>query len=116
VAKFIKNISSGIVCFGPKNFIPGAPEVGVTNKEANHKLIKKYVDAGKLQLIETVDKAETVIVENAIDETADKAEIAIDDMSLAQLKEYVAEHNIDLGGVRTKPEIIAKIKAAKAGE
>lgn len=116
MAKFIKNISNGIICFGPKNFIPGAPEVIVTDKEANHKLIKSYIAAGKLQLIETVDKAESVIVENAVDEAVDKAEIAIDDMSLVQLKEYVAEHNIDLGGVRTKPEIIAKIKAAKAGE
>ena len=116
MAKFIKNISNGIVCFGAKNFIPGAPEVVVTDKEANHKLIKSYVAAGKLQLIEIVDKAETVIVENAIDKTVDKTEITIDDMSLTQLKEYVAEHNIDLGGVRTKPEIIAKIKAAEAGE
>ncbi|WP_138496340.1 hypothetical protein [Paenibacillus pinistramenti] len=50
----------------------------------------------------------TVLEEN--DELADKS---VEDMTVAELKAYAAEHQIDLGDAAKKEDILAKIKAVQ---
>lgn len=53
MAKFIENKSKAVICFGEKNFIPGAGKIEVTDEEAAHPMIAAYIDAKKLELTET---------------------------------------------------------------
>lgn len=98
MAKYIENLSKGVICFEKKNFIPGGPSVLVTDREANHKIIKAYIDAEKLVLSEIQDHQK------------------IDEMSATQLKAYAAEKGIDVGSAKAKADILAAIKASEAGE
>ena len=101
MAKFITNESSGIICIGDKNFIPGAGPVLVTDEEAAHPTIAAYIKVGKLTL-----------------EEGEETDTNLDSMTVAQLKAYAAspDKNIDLSDAKTKPDILAAIKAAEAGE
>lgn len=44
---------------------------------------------------------------------AEQGEVAIDYMTVAELKDYAAAHNINLTGVRAKADIVEAIKAAE---
>jgi len=52
MAKFIKNKSLRIISLGDKDFIPGADPVEVTDAEAAHPMISKYITAKILELTE----------------------------------------------------------------
>lgn len=47
-------------------------------------------------------------------DAVEAGEMKIEEMNVQQLKEYAANNGIDLGGARTKAEIIAAIYAAEA--
>lgn len=47
---------------------------------------------------------------------AEAGSLALEDMTVQQLKDHAANNGIDLGGARTKAEIVAAIYAAGAGE
>lgn len=48
-------------------------------------------------------------------EDDEEAEVAIEDMTGAQLKAYAKSNNIDLGEATRKPDILAKIQEAQGG-
>lgn len=59
MAKFITNVSKGVICFEKKDFIPGADPVEVTDAEASHPMIKAYITAKKLELTEVAEEKTT---------------------------------------------------------
>ncbi len=111
MAKYLKNLSLGVICLGDHNLIPGEDAVKVADSEAAHPTIVALVAAGKLALSE--DKTE------APPPSADFGPPVVDPLAaigknVAKLKAYAAKANIELGEAKTADEIIAAIKAAEA--
>jgi len=104
MAKYITNTSLGIISIGDKNFIPGAARMEVTDAEASHPAIVKYIAAGKLKLVEEVATVATAATATTITD--------LDSMTVDQLKAYAIENKIDLGTATVKADIIAAIKAS----
>lgn len=62
----------------------------------------RLVEAGMVKIVEDEDGAEQVD--------------ALDPMKVAELKELAAQEDVDLGNATTKAEIIAAIRADRAGK
>jgi hypothetical protein len=95
----IRNNGSMIYCLGDTNLIPGAPAKDVDASYLNHLEVKAAIKKGHLSVIEG-------------GETEDPK--AVEDMTVAELKAYATENNIDLGDATKKDDILAAIQ--KAGE
>ena len=95
----IRNDGSMIYCLGDTNLIPGAPAKDVDRSLLDHFEVKEGIKRGHL-----------TVVEGGKDEIGK----ALEDMTVAELKAYAAENNIDLGGATKKEDILAVIQ--KDGE
>lgn len=96
----IRNNSSRIYCIGDANVIPGADPVEVKAADLEHFEIKAAIEKKDLVVEDETDK-----------ETGSKS---LEDMTIAELKAYAAEKEIDLGVATRKDDILAAIKAAEA--
>ena len=95
----IRNDGSMIYCLGDTNLIPGAPVKEVPASYLDHPEVKAAVKKGHLKVLEG-------------GKTEDPK--ALEDMTVAELKAYAAEMEIELGGATKKDDILAAIQ--KAGE
>lgn len=64
--------------------------------------------------LDSIGQAEEETEESTEEETEEERALALDEMTLAELKAYAAEQGIDLNGARTKPAIIEVIKAGES--
>ena len=90
------NDSPRVYCLGSTDLIPGTEAVEVDASYQEHPEIKEAIKAGHLRLVEDAPAVKTV-----------------DEMTAAELKQYADDNGIDLGEAKTKPEILAAIKAAQ---
>lgn len=95
----VRNNGSMIYCLGDTNLIPGAPAKEVDAAQLEHFEVKEAIKKGHLTVVEG-------------GKTEDPK--AVEDMTVAELKAYAAENNIDLGEATKKDDILAAIQ--KAGE
>lgn len=51
----LQNTCKRVICIGEKNFIPGTEPIEVTQEEAKHPMIKRYIKAKELELSEVND-------------------------------------------------------------
>ena len=112
----IKNTCARLIAVGDVRIAPNKVEE-VADSFAENPVIKNYINAKELRIVDSIEEAEAEAKEEAEKAEAEKAEAEgekpLDKMTKDQLVALAEEKGIDLTGAGTKAEIIALISNAE---